>query len=149
MTKIDMAFKFDGISRDTIQLQELINSSDEFITNRKKLTTSMLENEFNESVSFYDATIFLAMVVKIELFWNVMKSTGESDLVLVAVKDSIMNHESAKNKYPLNEAFMELTGCIIYGKIIIVSKRLLGNNNVNKIIPFQDWGGTNTILQIE
>ena len=148
-TQIDMGFKFDGPDRDSIQLQELVFDKNGMTTKRSKVTKSMLESEFINQFSLFEATIFLMMVIKNELFWNIMKSTGEADLILIAAHESIYKHEDAKNKFPLNESFMELTDCVIYGKIIVVSKRLLDSSITNKVIPYQEWGGANSILQIK
>lgn len=148
-TKIDMAFKFDGPNRDTIQLQELIFDKNGMSTKREKVTKSMLEKEFSNQFSIFEATIFLMMVIKNELFWNIMKATGDADLILIAAKESIYKHEDAMKKFALNEAFMELTNCVIYGKIIVVSNRLLDSSITNKVIPYQEWGGANSILQIK
>lgn len=148
-SKIDMAFRFDGTNRDTIQLQELIFDKNGMTTERSKVTKSMLEKEFSNNFSFFEATVFLMTVIKIELFWNIMKSTADADLIIIAAKESIYKHEDAKKKFPLNEAFLELTGCVIHGKIIIVSKRLLDSSISNRVIPFNEWGGLTSILQIK
>jgi hypothetical protein len=148
-TKIDMGFKFDGPNRDSIQLQKMVIDENGMNTKRSKITKSMLEQEFSKKYSFFEATVFLMTVIKIELFWNIMKSTADADLILIAAEESIYRHEDAKTKFPLNEAFLELTDCVVYGKIIIVSKRLLDSSISNRIIPFNEWGGLTSILQIK
>ncbi len=147
--KIDMGFKFEEAKRDSIQLQELVFDKNGMTTKRSKLTKSMLEEEFPNNYSFFEANIFLMTVIKVELFWNIMKSTAEADLIMIAARESIYNHEDAKKKYPLNEAFMELSGCVIYGKIIIVSKRLLDSGISKSVIPELEWGVLNSILMIK
>ena len=146
--RIDLAYIFDGTKRDSIMLQNLQMKDNDVFTTHDKLSITRLREEFSDNISIYDATLFLTMVVKNELIWNLIKATG-NEFVIIANSDSIMNHEKAKDHFPLNEAFMDISRCIVYGKIIIAEKRLLVDSLKTNIIPFEQWATSTTILQIE
>lgn len=146
--KLDLAYVFEGTERSTIKLQNLQITDNDVSTKYEKLTMMRLKEELSGNIAFYDATLFLTMVVKDELLWRFFKATGD-EFVMIANTDSIMNHEKAKNSHILNQAFMDATRCVVYGKIIVVEKRLIGENIKANIIPFEQWGLSTTILQIQ
>lgn len=146
-TLIDIAFLFDENNRESIQLQKLEMGENGPQTITSKISNQILTTHFNNNFCYYDATIFLMMVVKNELMWNLLKMTG-NDFVIIADPLSINNQYLAEKKYKLNQAFLNVSNCIIYGKIIIVEKRLVDKQILKMLIPIEVWGSSNSISMI-